>query len=556
MTKTATGIDIGSSTVKLVRGEVKGTSFVLREFTVIPNADGSIAGGWGALGGGWKPKSARVGVTGRDVNVRYVRVPRVPDWQLRKLMHFEAAEIGGQSDAAVASDFNVLPQIPEIEGEDVVMLCLARENLLREHMQGLASVKGSVDAFTPNAVALYNAFLHYGVVMDDTVLLANIGRESTDVVLVRGADLIFARNLSGGSALFDEAIAQRFQVGLDRAERFKIEEGSIEPGKEFSDSNREKAARAMAAPAGQLQTLLQSAVLFAKNQIKLSSLKVDRVLLSGGGAALEGLPEYLTRTMQVPVELFDPFGVCDTSKLNPDALALLEEHRLEAVVALGLATIASDPAAYSVEILPEDVRKKREFLQGPLFLIVLAAMALGYLGLFWVKKGEELERVEARATSLQAQVRRKKGADQATGALIAENRALADLADELHEIGGSGESLVRFFHAAELALPQDFWLEGLTSGWGRGDALGIPSDDEQPVLRVKGSSREGAAVPEALFEEFVASLRQNLPPALLVVDRWNHLARGFELELALHPTPPLDQDDTTGSDDEGDAAAE
>ncbi|MFT5289295.1 MAG: type IV pilus assembly protein PilM [Planctomycetota bacterium] len=538
MAKTATGIDVGTSTVKLLRGEVQGTSFVVSDFRVAPNDDSTIAGGWRALGAGAKAKSARIGVTGREVNVRYVRVPRLPDWQLRKLMRFEAAEIGGQSDAAVASDFNVLPEIPEIDGEDVVMLCMARESLLKEHLEGITAIKGGVDAFTPNAVALYNAFLHYGVVMDDTVLLANIGRESTDVVLVRGADLIFARNLSGGSALFDEAIAQRFQIGLDRAERFKIDEASIEPGKTFSDPNREKAARAMAAPAGQLLSLLQSAVMFAKSQIKLSSLKVDRVLLSGGGAALEGLPEYLKGAMGVPVEIFDPFIVCDTSKLDQETAQLLDEHRMEAVIALGLATTASDAASYSVEILPESLRKKRDFTQGPLFLIFLAALALAYLGFFWTRKGAELETVQVQATALERDVSRKERADQATSALIAENRSLGDLADELHEIGGSGELAVRFMAAAERHLPQDFWLESLTSNWARSEELGIPNDDEQPILRIKGSTREGARTPEALFEEFVRNLRGDLPEAVQVVDRWNHLARGFELEIALHPRRP------------------
>ena len=56
--------------------------------------------------------TVRVGVNGRDLNVRYTRVPRLPDWQLRRLMRFETDEIGGQSESEVASDFNVLPEMP------------------------------------------------------------------------------------------------------------------------------------------------------------------------------------------------------------------------------------------------------------------------------------------------------------------------------------------------------------------------------------------------------------------------------------------------------------
>ena len=114
--------------------------------------------------------------------------------------------------------------------------------------------------------------------------------------------------------------------------------------------------------------------MFCKSQIKLSSLRVDRVLLCGGGAALAGLCAYLQSAMGVPVELFDPFRVVDTAGLDPQAADLLEEYKLESVVALGLATMASDPEGYSVEILPESVRKRREFAGRTLWMIAAAVL--------------------------------------------------------------------------------------------------------------------------------------------------------------------------------------
>jgi hypothetical protein len=121
----ASGVDIGTAAAKWVAGEVKGTTFVVHAFALGENGDGTVAGGWAALAGE-KLGKARVGLNGRDLNLRYTRVPRLPDWQLRRLMRFETDEIGGQSESEVASDFNVLPEMPEIEGEDVVVLALAR----------------------------------------------------------------------------------------------------------------------------------------------------------------------------------------------------------------------------------------------------------------------------------------------------------------------------------------------------------------------------------------------------------------------------------------------
>ena len=265
MAKTATGVDIGLRTCKFIRGQYKGNTFHATEFGVENYETDELGAGWEWADLGFKPLAARVGLSGRDVNIRYTRVPRVPDWQLRNLMRFEVSEIGDQSGVGVSSDFNLLPEMPEIEGEDIVLLAMARENLLEKHMDGLAAVGGKLDAFSPNAVALYNAWLRYGVVQEDTVLVANIGHDNLDVAIARGPDLLFARNLSGGSRLFEDAIAQRFSVGSKKAEEIKIEMATLAPNAQYADANAEKASRAILGAAGQLLSLLQSTVLFCKS---------------------------------------------------------------------------------------------------------------------------------------------------------------------------------------------------------------------------------------------------------------------------------------------------
>lgn len=537
MARTATGIDVGTATAKLLRGEVKGNRFTVTDFVVAKNPDGSLAGGWSALGQGLKPPNCRVGLTGREVNVRYTRVPRVPDWQLRKLMRFETEEISGGSETSVASDFNLLPEMPEIEGEDVVLLAMARESLLEQHLEGLRGLGGKFDAFTPNAIALYNAFLHYGVVLDDTVLVANIGRDNTDVILVRGTDLVFARNLTGGSKLFDDAIAERFQISATRAEDFKIDSTSLSSTARFDDANAEKASRAMLAPAGQLMSLLQSTVMFCKSQVKLSSLKVDRVLLSGGGAALDGLTEYISKGMGVPCDLFDPFVVVDTEKLDPAAADALEEHRLEAVIALGLAHAGSDENAYSIEILPASIAKKRAFARGPAFLLAAGVLALAYLGLFAWQKNVELGEVAATEVVESRRHRTAMRVDSDTRGLVEANAGLETYANELFALAGSGEQIVRVLDVVERNLPDGFWLESMTSDWSTDDELGLPrSLGERPVLKLKGRTREGTDSPQARFAEFVAALGTELPGAR-IKERMGSGASQFTLDVTLLAPP-------------------
>ncbi len=551
MAKTTTGIDPGLRTTKVVRGQYKGNTFHMSGFAVHSHQATSTAEEWAGLTVDFKPTAATVGLTGRDVNIRYTRVPRVPDWQLRNLMRFEVAEIGDQSGAEVASDFNLLPELPEIDGEDVVLLAMAREEMLAEHLAGLNSIGGKVEGFMPNALGLYNAWVRYGVIQDETVLLANIGYDNIDVAIVRGPDLVFSRNLTGGSRLFDAAISQVFSVGEKKAEEVKIDMATLRPGATHKDANGERASRAILGAAGQLLSLLQSTLLFSKSQLKIPGLKLDRVMLCGGGAALDGLPEYLSGGMNVPVELFDPFRVVDVSGLSPEAAEELEEYKLEAVVALGLATASSDPDGYSVEVLPAALRKRREFMGGTAWLIAAGVLAIGYLGFNAWHTSKELDVRETLATKLGREAKRKKATDKKAQELANQNVELSELGSLLQGTAGSGEQLARLIHVMEADMPNDFWIRKLEGSWSFDENLRIDRASPRPVIKIDGSAKEGVIALPSLYESFLYSLRDGLPSAELQ-DSKSSSGTKFEIRASTLAPPKAAPDPELDSEEEGD----
>jgi len=529
MARQVTGVDVGTRTARFLKGHYKGNTFHATGFSVSDDPGDSIEGTWESAEPSFKPTSARVGITGREMNLRYTRVPRVPDWQLRRLMRFEVEEVGGTSGAAVASDFNLLPDMPEIEGEDVVLLAMAREDLLETHAESLQDVGGTLDSFAPASLGLYNAWLRYGVIEDDTVLLANIGHENLDVVICRGPDLLFARNLTGGSSLFDSVLAVQFGVSPRKAEDLKKRLVDLTPGAQYQDSNHEKASRAALAPAGQLLSLLQSTVLFSKGQLKIPNLKVDRVLLCGGGAALEGLSPYLAQGMGVPVELFDPFRVVETAGLSPEESDLLEEYQLESVVALGLATMASDPEAYSIEILPESVKKRRDLMNGTAFLIAAVVCAIAYLGWSAMSLSSSLGELEGDVRVASRKLQDAKRTEKQTFDLQQKSAVLNEYAGDLMLTLGTGEQLARSLEALHKSLPEEFWLTNLETKVGQDKDL-LEDKEEQPFLRIEGRAREGTRSMSVLYEQFLARLQAELPMARI---KASPNVRGTQFALGL-----------------------
>jgi type IV pilus assembly protein PilM len=538
MARIVTGIDLGLRNAKLLRGHAKGNSFRVTGFAVLPLASREIPDGWAGLASPFKAGSSRIGLTGRDVNIRYTRVPRVPDWQLRNLMRFEVEEIGDQSGSGVASDFNLLPQLPEVEGEDVVLLAMAREGLLEAHTAGVRAVGGSVEAFTPNAIALYNAFLRYGVVQDETVLLANIGYDNTDVVIVRGPDLVFARNLAGGSRLFEDALAQRLQVSAEKACEIKETLVDLDPAARPSEALAERARDAVKGAAGQLLGLLQSTVLFCKSQIKLSSLKLDRVLLCGGGSALAGLPHYLQGGLSVPVEYFDPFRVVDTTALAPAEQQELEQYKLESVVALGLATMAADDSTWAIELLPRALARKRAFAQRHLWMIAAGVLAVGWLGFDAWNTSQRLAVARRKAGELHGQWTRAEKAHSKTEQLIAQNEKLSAFAAQLAYNAGSGEQLARTLDLLEGHLPAEFWLTQLATDWKADPDLGVQRGAERPILRLEGRAREGTNSLSTLYQAFIRDFRAALPADAALRESLAPSGARFNIDLSVFIVPP------------------
>ena len=261
------------------------------------------------------------------------------------------------------------------------------------------------------------------------------------------------------------------------------------------------------------RTLLQSTVLFCKNQVKVSGLAVDRVVLCGGGARLDGLPQYLATAMEVPVELFDPFRVVDTGALPPEQADLLARHEAESVVALGLATTASDPDSYSLEILPRSLARSRRFWGETAWLLAAGLVALAFLAFAVVDDARQLSVAQEQNRALASRLRRAVAIHNEAAELAEENARLEQLALELWALAGSGEQVARTLEGLARSLPDEFWVTQLTSEFGAEEELGLARGAERPVVRIKGAAREGASSPAALHEAFIRSLEERLPAA-------------------------------------------
>lgn len=516
MARSVLGVDIGATGIRAVAGSAKKDVFKLEGYFSVPFEEGAepdFAAAGRELAALLKNAkisgSGRFGLTGRDVVLRYTQVPPVPDWQLRQLMDFEIKELAEQSGESLAADFNLIPVASDVGSDDTVLLALAKPAILESHGQVVAHSGVALDGFTPNAVALLNAYRKAGA-EDGTTLILNVGARNTDVAIVKNGDLLFARNQTGGGDLFDEALAASFNVSKTKAQQLKHEMADVAPPdpnrKKASSAQAEKVNRALAGAIGQLFSMVQSSVMFAKTQTGQNEVKLDRVMLCGGGGLLNGLDRYLEQNLGVPVKRFDPFDAIDLGTAGGDIEE--PEERAAAVVALGLALTSAFPNSYTIDILPESAKKARRFKERTVFVILAVVVAVLALGIYAYRAQTDFEAASSdlrtHASEFDKLNKRKADSEQKTKLREETSRRLVAL--EEHSVIGLGAT--RTLALMQKYLPPDLYVTSITSPRVKDPVLGIVGDP-RPVLVVKGEGREGAEGIASTFNRFVEALIQD-----------------------------------------------
>lgn len=499
------GIDEGSATVKAVEVEPKDGSWVPVRAIALPAGEGGTEPGAlkAALAeAGVKSRQSVLGLTGKDLVIKYQQVPPVADFQLRKIVAFELQEIRGQSGDDLAADFNVMPTRADLTTDDIVMMALSREPRIEERSAAMQQAGLTVRHFTPNALALYHAFRIFGPATSGDVLVVAIGKASTDFAVVRDGDLLYARSVTTGGDALTDAIADQFGVSKAKAESLKRELGDLRPRDKRGGLSQqaEKVSYALEGAAGRLFSMVQSTLQLAKSQMQLNQLNVSKVWLTGGSAAMAGLDDYLGGALGVPVQKFDP--------LSDAGVAVEGAGSLDMTIALGLAVMAADAEAWSVELLTGAEKKRREWKSRHVFTAAALLVVAGYLGLYAWKCQERHVTATLQSGRITNESRKRSGNASQLEQLRTERTELAARVDLLEKRKAAGDGVVRALGLLSTQLPDDLWVTGFELRLQEQKGSVKERIAKKPLIIVDGSGKSlGTKAVEENYSAFIESVR-------------------------------------------------
>jgi type IV pilus assembly protein PilM len=340
--KSVAGLDIGSSSIKMVELDGKANSLNLvslgyqnlpadtiidgqiMELNAVSDAIQSVCNSNGV-----NATSVVTGVSGHSVIIKNIVLPPMSAEELEESIDWHAEEHIPYDLADVSLDYQITGQSPD--ATKVLIAACKRDRIenVRQAIQLAGKEPAIIDVDT---FALQNCYeLNYMPNDSQVVTLLNIGASTMNVNIVKGTTSLFTRDITVGGSQFTDVLQRSLGLSYQQAEAVKrgatnnvegLEEKSIEP---LMNNVTEIVAME-----------IQKTFDFYRATTEDNQTVVQKILISGGGSKLQGLAQDLSARLELPVEVLDPFRSINVDSRKFDH-GYLNDIMPEMAVAVGLA---------------------------------------------------------------------------------------------------------------------------------------------------------------------------------------------------------------------------
>ncbi|WP_432821211.1 type IV pilus biogenesis protein PilM [Trichloromonas sp.] len=321
--KDVVGIDIGSSSVKLVQLRQAKGGYQLVTLGIAPlppeaivdNAimdSGSVVSVVRNLADSHKVKTKNVAtsVSGHSVIIRKIQLPIMTEEEMEASIQWEAEQYIPFEISEVNLDFQILGPDARDPSQMNVILVAAKKEFVNDHVAvfrecGMNPVVMDIDCF-----AIENAFeANYGFEEDEIVALINMGAAAMNVNVLKGGKSVFTRDIQVGGNMYNEEIQKRLGLSSDDAEEVKL-------GGEIEDIDAQAVMDVINDATESLaQEVQRSFDFFSATS---SDEKVQKLYITGGVSKTPNVREFLESQLAIPVELLDPFRMIKVNEKEFD----------------------------------------------------------------------------------------------------------------------------------------------------------------------------------------------------------------------------------------------
>jgi type IV pilus assembly protein PilM len=345
--KPVVGLDIGSSSIKMIQLKETKHGFALHNLGVAPLppeaiVDGALMNSTAivdaiqelmAAQGVKRGKPAALAISGHSVIIKKIAMPVMTREELEESIQWEAEQYIPFDISEVNLDVEILQPEGNEAGQMDVLLVAAKKDMISDYTSvvseaGMQPVVVDVDAF-----AVQNAFeTSYGLPESETIVLVNVGASVVNINVISGGMSVFTRDVSMGGNQFTEDIQKQLNVSYDEAEALKL---GGEMGSDIDSVVPQEVERVIQQVSDQMAGEIQRSLDFFAATSADSGF--SRIYLAGGSAKIPALFKAIESRAGVPVEIFNPFRGIEIDDRRFDPNYITEVAPMSAVVVgLGL----------------------------------------------------------------------------------------------------------------------------------------------------------------------------------------------------------------------------
>lgn len=308
--KDLVGIDIGSSSVKLVQLWQTRDGYQLLNAAIMPLppeaiVDNSLMDTAAVVDAvknlvaslGIKSKDVACSISGNAVIIRKIILPVMTSEELEDQISWEAEQYIPFDIKDVHIDFQILGPDSIDPSKIQVLLVASKKDIINDYVAVFNDAGLSLNVMDVDSFAVQNAFELNTEVSDEVRALVNVGAGVMNINVVKAETSLFTRDVQMGGNQYTEEIQKQLGVSAQEAETMKMLAVEQQGGPLADVIGRVNDSLA--------QEIRRSVDFY--NSTASGEERITRVSMCGGCSKMAGLKEAVAAKLGMDVELLNPF---------------------------------------------------------------------------------------------------------------------------------------------------------------------------------------------------------------------------------------------------------
>jgi type IV pilus assembly protein PilM len=274
-----------------------------------------------------KIKDVVVSVSGHGVITDRFTIDKKTGAEAEQAVLFETEQRAPFDVDDVTLDYHIIKVDEETNKMDVLLVA-TRKEFLRTYLELIQDCGLRPVVVDDDALAIYNAYENnYEIDPSRVTALVNVGYDITNITYIVDGLYHSARDVSAGTREIYNSIQKEFRLNPELTT--KAIKG------EMADSIDQDMLKAtILSSTDELLSGVELAFSYFKAQAKVD--RIDWIVLSGGGALIPYLPEFIQSKVSIPLELANPLRKVD---YDPELFQYLQPEKIAPLltVPIGLA---------------------------------------------------------------------------------------------------------------------------------------------------------------------------------------------------------------------------